>query len=181
MKCIFSMIFITAVMCGQVGTVIGKVTDKEGNVIEAQVFLNDSVEVVSDSSGYAFEGVTKGMHAIFVSSPGYVMVRRMVQVLADTTIECDFVLEEESHEPGSIKGYAEDLWTQRPLIVSAILVDSNLITESDSAGVFRFLDLEPGMYTLSVSASGYYAHTYPVIVRSGEEAVVWVVLDRVRE
>jgi protocatechuate 3,4-dioxygenase beta subunit len=77
----------------------------------------------------------------------------------------------------TITGTVVDANTEAPIPNAQIAVrEADASTTSDEAGTFTFVDLEPGTYTLSVSADGYEAAEVRVEV-SEEGAIAEVELN----
>lgn len=75
---------------------------------------------------------------------------------------------------GDIIGKVVDLNTDEPLIAQLTLQETGSLTESDSSGVFEFLELEPAAYTINATATGYLAgsETATVVANQTTEVLI---------
>src|SRR5215472_8921920 len=69
---------------------------------------------------------------------------------------------------GSIKGYVRD--TTGAFVPDATITLENQLTKvsakarSDSAGLYQFLDIQPGTYTLSAELTGFATQVVPDVI-----------------
>lgn len=77
---------------------------------------------------------------------------------------------------GDIIGKVVDLNTNEPLIAQLTLQETGSLTESDSNGVFEFLELEPAVYEINATATGYLAGSETAIVVANQTTEVLIKL-----
>lgn len=87
----------------------------------------------------------------------------------------------EKPETGKIAGSVIDTKTKDPIEANVgVYEDNTLVTSSvsDADGTFKFSDLEPGTYKLSVSATDYLPYNVDLFVKAGETTPINVELIR---
>ena len=81
---------------------------------------------------------------------------------------------------GTIRGTVTDYQTGLPLAhASVVLSPSGLSRQTDDDGTYRFDELEPQQYTITVQRSGYQSNRKTITVVSGETQQVDVQLSAI--
>ena len=69
---------------------------------------------------------------------------------------------------GGIAGIVYDRLTYRPIENASVALKNASSTTTDEEGEFSIVDMEPGVYRITVSHAGYVEQTYRIIVAAGE-------------
>jgi len=79
---------------------------------------------------------------------------------------------------GEISGVVKDKSTQETLPYAVVLIKGTQVNAvTDQNGLFRFINLEPGDYTLQVSFLGYAKQEMPVSLSSGERKNIEIIMS----
>jgi len=155
------------------GSISGLVTDASTgagipNPVVSYTVGSTTTTATSDASGnYSFANVTEGAYTLTASAPGYGSQTAVVSVGPGGASIQNFSL---PPPPGSIGGQVTDSLTESPVggASASVTVNASVQTVSaDGSGNYSILNLPPGTYTLTASASGYNnASVWGVVVTS---------------
>ncbi|MDF9745116.1 carboxypeptidase regulatory-like domain-containing protein [Natrinema salsiterrestre] len=155
------------------GTLEGTVTDTDGEPIaDATVTVGDQQTTTDENGTYSLE-LEAGEYSLAVSADGYEDASRTVTVEVETTTTADVTVEERA---GSVEGTVTDA-DDEPIAGASVTVGDQETT-TDENGTYS-LELEPGEYTLAVSAEGYVDASETVTVEAGATATADVTLEPV--
>ena len=116
----------------------------------------NNAHLITNGSGVAvFEALDEGATHVLVAKEGYSAVRVDVDVLAGQNYLFPVALAPRQAVNGSVSGRIVDASDDTPVSGALIELTGGLQQVSDAGGEFEFLGLEPGTYSLSISASGY--------------------------
>jgi Domain of unknown function (DUF1929)/Carboxypeptidase regulatory-like domain len=141
------------------GTIIGTVTAQDtGNPIAGATIQYSGGSVTTDNAGhYTIANIPAGNETLIASAFGYTSsAPRMVTVVANNSVTADFAL---ATKPTYIAGEVRDAYTNQT-IAGATVSNGTAISTTDSLGRYQ-LFAAPGVYTMTVSMSGYATLTKP--------------------
>jgi protocatechuate 3,4-dioxygenase beta subunit len=171
------------------GALAGTVRDLKGMPVAKAVVAVSGVErtVESDAAGrFEVVGVSVGEHQVRVARPGFEALGFTVHFPEPGRLEVDLALQDvavaaavpPSAAPLLLSGRVVDD-TGAPIAEAEIgLMGSPATAVADSAGRFRFADLPPGPYLLSVRRLGFAPRTISVTLRASASEPVVVRLER---
>lgn len=159
------------------GAIEGRVVDEAGNGL-SDVTLTRSdgttATATTDEQGnYAFPDVVPGTHTVTITPPGNRTCTpgsRTVSVTSGGTAQADFTC---VRPPGSITGTVTE--SGSPVSGATVNLEGNGITRSTTTGgdgTFTFMDLPPGPYTLTTTATDRTCGDQTATVTSGEATSV---------
>jgi hypothetical protein len=149
------------------GVIEGGVADADSGqpVGGATVTVND-VEVVTEGDGrYQLEGLDPGCYLVTAASDGFEPAVQVVAAIAGRTASADFALT--LLPPGAIVGEVTDADDGQPVGGATVTVnDVEVFTDGD--GRYQLEALDPGSYTVTVTADGFNDARDTVAVAAGE-------------
>ncbi|MBS0646799.1 MAG: carboxypeptidase regulatory-like domain-containing protein, partial [Verrucomicrobia bacterium] len=156
--------------------VTGKVVDSAtgSQLVGASVTLlkNGSIvgSTVTNSSGvYSFSSVASGTYNVTATFLGYQTTTNSVKTTGNKTFTVNFSL---SFILSNITGQVTDSKTHLPIVGATISAIQNnltiLSTTTDSGGNYKLGSLNPGIYTVQVTASHYQKGTSTITTLVGQ-------------
>ena len=164
--------------CGGSGNLSGTVTDAgtSAPIAGAVATLTDygNLQQTSGSDGtFLFEDLPEGQYTVRIEATGYTAQTVTATVTDGSTGTADAALilscEGECDGFGDLSGTVTDAGTSAPIAGAiATLTDyGNLQQTSGSDGMFLFVDLPEGQYTVRIEATGYTSQTVTATVPDG--------------
>ncbi|WP_226005885.1 carboxypeptidase regulatory-like domain-containing protein [Natrinema salinisoli] len=155
------------------GTLEGTVTDADGEPIAGATVAVDDQQTTTDENGsYSLE-LEAGDYTLAVSAEGYEDASQNVTIEVETTTTADVTLEE---RPGSVEGTVTDA-DGEPVAGATVTVGDQQTTTGENGSYA--VDIEPGEYTLEISAEGYQDASEDVTVEAGGTTTADVTLEPV--
>ena len=141
------------------GNITGLIENPDGDPLQGVEIETEpsSGFAVSDQDGlYSIHNVIPGTYAVIATHRDFVSARKdNVEVQQAATAIVDFRMQALDNS-GSITGLVQDQETGAAIAGANILLKPlNLNVNSDSEGRYVFAELDPGTYTLSLSADAY--------------------------
>ena len=160
-------------------SISGTVTDALTNnpISSATVTLGSSSTTTSATGNYSFSNVAPGTYTITASATNYVSASKQIQVLAGQPQTVNFSLQPAST---TVSGTVVDAVTSTP-VASATVVLGSRSTTTSSNGSYSFSQVQPGSYTMAVSASGYNSASKQISVSPGVPQIVDFSIRAVQE
>ncbi|PCR90931.1 carboxypeptidase regulatory-like domain-containing protein [Natrinema ejinorense] len=157
-----------------VGTVEGTVTDADGAPIAgATVTVGDEQTTTDDNGSYALE-LEGGEYTLEITADGYEDATENVTLESDSTVTVDVTLSEPEPAVGTVEGTVTDADSE-PVANATVTVGDEQTTTADDGSYA--LELEPGEYTLEITADGYEDASENVSVEADSTATVDVTLE----
>lgn len=167
------------------GAIEGRVVDSEGEGLSnVTLTRSDGTTQTTTTDGqgnYAFSNVVPGTHTVTITPPQdrtCTPGSRTVVVTSGGTAQADFTCVQ---TPGSITG---TVLTDggSPILGASVSLSGNGITRSTTSagdGTFSFMDLPPGQYTLTTTATGRTCGEQTATVASGQATTVSITCQAV--
>ena len=151
------------------GSLSGHVNDSATTLpIAAATITYPGGETTTDGNGaYSISAIASGPQLIAASAPGHVSSQQSVTVPAGSGTTLDFALVQSAT---FLTGGVSDLTTAQPIAGAVVSYPGGGSTTTDALGRYR-LDVPPGTYTLTASASGHDPLSHDAIVSAGTYAV----------
>ncbi len=181
-----SVAYVKAEKRPEPGIIAGTVVDTHNNPLIAEVGISGAkvskVKTEPERGSYKFTKIEPGVYEVYASAKGYEPQKRKVEVLPGKTVYCNFVLR---RLKGDIIGKVVDLSTDEPLVaqltIREIRSTTNSETNSDSSGLFEFIELEPAVYAITAHATGYLAGSETATVLANQTTEVLIKLMKPRD
>lgn len=168
------------------GSIAGVVLDQSTNlpVAGAQVELYDLTPVqigtttTNVDGAYSFTGLAPGVYSVSVTASTYDPKIQFVTLLAGQTTRADILLPQ---SPGQVTGTVTDA-TLSPIAGAIVkLINTSGVTVNQAVtgagGVYQFVNVVPGAYTIAVSADTYQPATAAISVIRAQTTTQNVVLQ----
>jgi hypothetical protein len=154
------------------GMVAGLIKDNASGLAMKGIisFPNQNIpSVISDASGNYKISLLPGKYKIQVKANGYRAIAREIEVKAGKISNWDLGL---NRKTGRLTLKTADGSTQRP-VAAGLTFDSNKLpaAKTDQIKGEYQADLDPGSYTVSISAPGYQTQTLTVSIKDKEDLV----------
>jgi len=152
------------------GRISGKVTDAATGspIAGARVAADTLVYTTDDSGSYVTGDLDPGRYMVEVSKDGYLKQRREVDVSGGSTSTADFALVG-APAKGLIVGYVTDKKTGVDVKSGGVLGSGPTSFDVDiEDGKYESPPVDPGLYSVMASASGYKSDTKTITVAAGE-------------
>ncbi|MCU0859599.1 MAG: carboxypeptidase regulatory-like domain-containing protein, partial [Thermoplasmata archaeon] len=154
-----------------VGYVEGIVSDPEEVPIEGAVVLIGTATRTTGADGHYDATLEPGTYDVTVTAAGYTGSEGDVTIETNITSWLNFTLEPTL---GTVTGHVNDSADGSGIEYATVVIV--LATENKSAitnidGVFEFEYIQPGEYTITVTASGYVSNETQVTVVAGATTV----------
>jgi hypothetical protein len=150
------------------------VRDKDETPIpEADVAINgpSSIREKTDASGRFSSTLLKGSYTVEVSKQGYNNATETVTIEPGKKTYANFTLEKSK---GRLSGKIIDIKTGQPIVNAVVVIIQGGTTinqtTTPASGVYEFV-LDPGEYTISVSAPKYEPKNETVSIAPGQSVV----------
>ena len=152
----------------QKGILTGIVTDRNTSapIVEAAVVANGSSDKTDTRGMYQFT-LDSGSYTVTVSAEGYIQQQKTTTVTAGDTTTLSFQL---TPADGILTGTVMGKDTAAPIAGAAVAANGSS-DQTDASGVYRFA-LDPGNYTVTVSAEGYIEQNKPVTITADDTATL---------
>jgi len=147
-------------------TIVGTITDASTNqpVSNPTVGYGGPTSATTNSAGqYSLSNVTEGSYTVVISASGYTSQSRPVTVGPGASATVNAAL---PPNPGNVTGTVTDSGTAQP-INGATVSDGATSTTTNGNGVYTFINLAEGGYTVSAVAPGYASQTATITVGPG--------------
>ncbi|TMD17454.1 MAG: carboxypeptidase-like regulatory domain-containing protein, partial [Chloroflexi bacterium] len=150
------------------GTITGTVTDAgTGAPIAGATVSYSGGSTTTDGSGaYTLANVAEGSYSVTAGATGYTSQSRTVTVGPGGTATQNFAL---TRPNGAITGTVTSAATGSP-ISGATVSYSGGSTTTNGSGQYTLLNVAPGTYSVTASATGYSSKSQSVAVGSGQTA-----------
>lgn len=126
----------------------------------AKILLDTGEFTFTDQDGqYAFS-LQPGVYTATASADGYESETVANIELIDQPVEVDFSLFKLIAEPVVLSGMVTDFYYTTPIQGAMVLLDTGTFDITTAGGMYSF-SLEPGFYTMTVSADGYITQVMP--------------------
>lgn len=137
-------------------TLTGSVVDalNLAPIPDAQVMVDTGVYTSTNPSGIYVLPLDAGVYTVTAQSLGYVSQTITDVELITGTVELNFALQPQV----ALTGIVSDALTALPIPGAQITLDTGVFTDTNPSGLYAFL-LDPGTYTVTATADGYYAQT----------------------
>jgi hypothetical protein len=142
-------------LAANIGALRGRVLDANGSVVDgARVSVNSAGrEATCDTRGnFEFDSLPAGTLELYVQAPQWAPVVVPVIVLPGQELQLDVVLREQL-PIGQIRGTVRGAGGE-PVLAEITIEELQVRETSAEDGTFA-LDVQPGRYTVTVSATGY--------------------------
>ncbi len=145
---LFILLFCYSMFYAQTASISGKVTDKNGPIISADVSIPilGVGSMTSEDGSYSIKNLEQGSYRLLVSFVGYRTIERKVDLKAGEDLKLDFTLQEDvlNLSEVMITGTRNRVEKYKsPIIVSA--VDSKIFETTQSLNIADGLSFSPGL------------------------------------
>ena len=150
------------------GRIAGRVTDAvSGLGLGAVTVTYTGGTTTTNSAGdFAVDGLTGGSQSLTFARSTYTSAERTASVVPNATVTLDVALEPIATW---VAGEVLDAATQAALVGATVSVNTGQTTVTDQFGRYR-IDLPPGNYTVTASATGYVAASGDVVITTAAYA-----------
>ncbi len=152
------------------GNVAGRVTNAATGATLAGVTVGYPGGVtLTDAAGrYAIAGLAAGSHTLTFAATGFESTDRTVVVQADQTTTVDVQL---TPTTTFVTGEVRDAVTTATIAGATVSIHTGQTTTTDAQGRYR-VDLPPGSYTVTASASGHVSSSGTAVINGGSYATL---------
>jgi hypothetical protein len=152
------------------GDVAGIVTNSQtGSPVSGATIGYPGGVTVTDATGhYTVSGLPAGSHELTFAATGYVSQDRTAVVTAGATTALDVAL---APTTTFVTGEVRDAVSQAVIVGATVSVDIGQTTTTDAQGRYR-IDLLPGTYQVTASASGHQSSTGTAVINGGSYATL---------
>ena len=140
-------------------TVQGKVKDADGYLVGVEVIMGSMSATTTTGGVFSFANISGGIYTLSINHDGYlpysaeVNTANAIQGVVDLG---DITLTAQEPDTYVVMGKVKD--TQGYLAGVEVKLDSKTTT-TDATGAFTFIEIEEGVYTLTINHIGYLLYT----------------------
>lgn len=138
---------------GTQGTLIGQVSDTDGNPIENAGIYCISLAATTDATGNYQTDFPTGAYTISCQAEGYATQYKPLQIQSGQTITVDFQLP--SQQDCTLEGRITDAYTNEALTGVTISIDGIGQTETGNTGEYTLSPVPMGQWLLHITKTGY--------------------------
>ncbi len=157
------------------GGVKGTVTHATtGLPLEGVTITYPGGSTLTDAAGaFAVSGLPSGPATLTFAATAFDGVERSVEVIAGADIDVNVAM---TPTATYVVGEVRDATTTLLIPGAAIAISTGQTTTADAQGRYR-VDLPPGTYTVTASASGYSPSSGPIVINGGSYATLDLALQ----
>jgi len=164
------------------GSVKGKVTDSRTGaaLVNVSVLLRAfGIGNLTDAAGlFELGSIPAGRCYLTVSREGYVTATVPADIVAGASVQVNISMEPLVPLNGSLRGAVKNQSSGKAVSGATVKLGAAIMTLTDRNGTFLLLNIAPGKYDVTVSASGHRTQKLNATITPGNETALEIKLEK---